>query len=73
MAHVISTTHAQFNPVEALRDIFAASNAKRQQNRVYRKTCNELMALSDRSLRDLGLGRSDINRVALEAAIGSAH
>ncbi|MGO4917211.1 DUF1127 domain-containing protein [Pseudogemmobacter sp. W21_MBD1_M6] len=35
---------------------------------VYRNTINELSALSDRDLSDLGLGRSMIKSVAYEAA-----
>ncbi len=35
--------------------------------RVYRKTVNELSALSARELADLGLNRSMIKRIALEA------
>ena len=38
--------------------------------RVYRKTVNELSALSDRDLNDLGLSRSMIRGIALEAAYG---
>lgn len=36
--------------------------------RLYRKTVNELSALSSRELDDLGLSRSMIKRTALEAA-----
>ena len=38
--------------------------------RVYRKTVNELSALTSRELDDLGLSRSMIKRTALEAAYG---
>ena len=38
--------------------------------RLYRKTVNELSALSSRELDDLGLNRSMIKRIALEAAYG---
>ena len=38
--------------------------------RIYRKTINELSALSSRELDDLGLSRSMIKRTALEAAYG---
>ncbi len=38
--------------------------------RLYRKTVNELSALSTRELDDLGLNRSMIKRIALEAAYG---
>lgn len=38
--------------------------------RIYRRTFNELSALSDRDLSDLGLSRSMIKRVSLEAGYG---
>ncbi len=33
-------------------------------HRAYRRTCDELWALSDRELRDLGIGRSQIRDIA---------
>ena len=36
--------------------------------RMYRRTVNELSALSDRDLADLGLQRSMIRRLAMQAA-----
>jgi uncharacterized protein YjiS (DUF1127 family) len=39
-----------------------------QEYRVYRQTLDELSALSDRELMDLGMSRSEIRRVSLEAA-----
>ena len=39
-----------------------------QQRRVYRVTLNELRALTDRELDDLGIARSDIPMVARKAA-----
>ena len=36
--------------------------------RLYRQTVNELTALSGRELADLGLNRSEIKRVAYQAA-----
>ncbi|CTQ32023.1 DUF1127 domain-containing protein [Jannaschia rubra] len=38
--------------------------------RTYRRTLNELSALSNRDLADLGLSRSMIRAIALEAAYG---
>lgn len=35
--------------------------------RTFRKTYNELDQLSDRELRDIGLSRGDIARVAMDA------
>ncbi|KNG95137.1 DUF1127 domain-containing protein [Pseudaestuariivita atlantica] len=42
------------------------------RRRVYRKTLNELQALSARELNDLGLNRSMLHQVAYEAAYGKA-
>ncbi|CTQ48847.1 DUF1127 domain-containing protein [Jannaschia donghaensis] len=39
--------------------------------RVYRRTVNELEALSNRDLADLGLARGMIRSVAIEAAYGN--
>ncbi len=38
------------------------------KRRVYRATFSELAALTDRDLRDLGIPRSNIKRIAKEAA-----
>tara|TARA_R110000787_G_scaffold139138_1_gene252816 strand:+ start:1430 stop:1651 length:222 start_codon:yes stop_codon:yes gene_type:complete len=46
---------------EQLRAAFA-------RHKVYRSTVNELSALSDRSLGDLGIARGAIKRVARETA-----
>lgn len=47
------------------QDQFQDALARRK---VYRKTCLELSCLTDRELRDLGIPRSSIKRLALEAA-----
>ncbi|MBO9398261.1 DUF1127 domain-containing protein [Shimia sp. R9_1] len=48
---------------------FIANLAERlRQYRVYRETYNELSALSDRELNDLGLSRSMIRRLAIDAS-----
>lgn len=52
----------------ALRAELAEKVAKRK---VYRTTLNELRDLSDRDLADLGLSRSMIKGIALEAAYGA--
>ncbi|MDE3079231.1 MAG: DUF1127 domain-containing protein [Paracoccaceae bacterium] len=53
--------------VAALVRVFNEGVARR---RVYRKTFDELSALSDRDLADLGIHRSLIAQVALDAANG---
>ncbi|WP_092647499.1 DUF1127 domain-containing protein [Jannaschia faecimaris] len=47
-----------------------AARADYAKWRVYRRTMNELAALSNRDLADLGLSRSMIHSVAYEAAYG---
>lgn len=52
-----------------VRAVYAFETIKKsmQQRRMYRKTINELSALSDRELNDLGLCRSMIQDVARSA------
>ncbi|MFQ5437692.1 MAG: DUF1127 domain-containing protein [Paracoccaceae bacterium] len=73
MAHVITTTHSHIDVVGAVSTAVRKLADRLHDRRVYRKTRDELMALSDHELRDLGLSRYEIDRVALEASIGSAH
>lgn len=44
--------------------------ASLHRRRVYAQTVSELRALSTRELNDLGISRSMITRIALEAAYG---
>ena len=54
---------------------FAAFRAdiahKFESHKVYTQTLNELQALSSRDLADLAISRSEIKRIALEAAYGN--
>lgn len=50
--------------------MFAAASDAWQRRRVYRQTLRELNALTSRELADLGMHRSMITRVALDAAFG---
>ncbi|WOI55333.1 DUF1127 domain-containing protein [Palleronia sp. LCG004] len=52
----------------------AFSNLQAQYGRwrMYVRTRNELMSLSNRELADLGMTRSGIKSIALEAAYGNA-
>lgn len=69
MAYVANTnTVATATEARGLSVFFANLAEKWRQYRVYRTTVNELMDLSDRELADLGLNRSMIRRVAIEAS-----
>lgn len=54
-----------FSRLQRLRD---ALNTVMQQRAVYSRTLQELQALSNRELADLGIHRSEIPRIAAEAA-----
>lgn len=38
------------------------------RRKIYASTMNELLELTDRELNDMGLGRGDLKRIAMEAA-----
>ncbi len=54
-----------FARLNGLRD---ALNTVKQRRAVYSRTLQELQALSNRELADLGIHRSEIPRIAAEAA-----
>ena len=47
---------------------FAAAAERQAKRRVYKTTMNELGALSNSDLADLGISRSEVRRIAWEAA-----
>ena len=47
---------------------FAAAATRQAKRRVYSTTLTELSALSNRDLADLGIARSEVRRIAWEAA-----
>ena len=67
MAHVV-TSPAQVSPGSAPGSFLTAMRDSLRRYRAYRATRSELMALSDHDLQDIGLNRSMIERVALDAA-----
>ena len=65
------TADSSFAKPAAIGGIFAALNKvteAMQRRRVYHTTVNELSALSDRDLSDLGISRASIRRLAMDAA-----
>ena len=66
----VASTHTAPKSASAFGIAALVENAKTRfaRYRMYRQTVNELAGLSDRALADLGLHRSMIRRVALQAA-----
>lgn len=68
MAYVTHHTVATSAQERGLSVAFSKLAARYSQYRKFRTTFNELSGLSDRDLHDLGLNRSMIRRVAIEAS-----
>lgn len=66
----VATTQATLNSTQTIGFASVIKTAKTRfaRYRLYRRTFNELSALSNRELADLGLHRSAIRRVSLQAA-----
>ncbi len=64
MAHTITTTHSGFGLLQRIQAYIEDFKAARKEHQDYRKTVNELSALSNRDLADIGLRRCDIEDVA---------
>ncbi len=70
MAYVNTTNAPSF--ADRYHAVMSAIATRRKQNRVYRATFNELSALSNRELADLGMARSQIRSIALETGRDAA-
>lgn len=70
MAYTNATRSATAGLVDRLSALVADVRESMRRRRLYRDTLRELNALSTRELNDLGIHRSMITRVALEAAYG---
>ncbi len=77
MAFAFTTTHDAGHGIRgalhAALDRVHAFLRKAAERRAYRATRRALAQLPDSTLADLGLTRDEIDRAALEAAIGSVH
>ena len=62
-----TANHGVFDRITAF---FGNLNESRRRYSTYRQTVRELESLSERELLDLGLHRSMIENIALEAAYG---
>ncbi|CUH52234.1 DUF1127 domain-containing protein [Shimia marina] len=68
MAYVANHAETAVSKASGLSVFFANVAERVRKHRVYRETVSELSALSNRELADLGLHRSMIRRLALEAS-----
>ena len=64
----IISTHPFSELASRLYAMRAYAAERRGRNAIYNRTWNELSAMSNRSLVDIGIHRSDIPRIAAEAA-----
>ncbi|MGO4908127.1 DUF1127 domain-containing protein [Pseudorhodobacter sp. W20_MBD10_FR17] len=70
MAYMNTTSAANFGLMDRVSGAIKSAKEALQKRRVYNQTVSELRALSTRELNDLGISRSMITRIALEAAYG---
>lgn len=70
MAYVNATRIGDWGIGHMIGSLMTKLNDQRRRNRVYRQTVSELNALNDRDLADLGIARSTIRSIAMQAAYG---
>lgn len=72
MANVDHISHSGFSVVATIKNFFASVNESLVLSRQYQDTFNELDRLSNRDLDDMGIGRSDISRIAYDSVYGTS-
>ena len=72
MQHIFQSSNSNTGPTAGPQQRTEIMNIARSLTnwRKYRQTITELGRMSDRELRDLGIGREDIRRVARSAVHG---
>lgn len=70
MAYLNTSSSAGFGLMDRVANTVKSVKEALHRRRVYNQTVSELRALSTRELNDLGISRSMITRIALEAAYG---
>ena len=68
MAYATQIRNVEHLLADRFAVVVASVKAARERRRVFRQTLHELNSLSPRELADLGIHRSMITRLALEAA-----
>ena len=67
----ITTNLSVTAPTHGLSGVLSSMKDRLERYALYRRTLNELRDLRDAELSDIGLNRSMIKRVAIEAAYGT--
>jgi len=70
MAYTNTSAAAGAGLMDRIASALKSTKAALHRRRVYNQTVGELRALSTRELNDLGIARTMITRIALEAAYG---
>ena len=70
MAYTNTSAAAGAGLMDRIASALKSTKAALHRRRVYNQTVAELRALSTRELNDLGIARTMITRIALEAAYG---
>lgn len=70
MAYLNTSSAAGFGLMDRITNTVKSVKESLHRRRVYNQTVSELRGLSTRELNDLGISRSMITRIALEAAYG---
>jgi len=68
MVYVNTSRIAGFNLIERFAALRADIATRVSQSRAYRATFNELSAMTDRELADIGVARSMIHEISRQAA-----
>lgn len=71
MAYISTTRTGHPGLADRLAGLVNSVKQAMQRRRIFNQTARELNALSSRDLADLGIHRSMITRIALEAAYGN--
>lgn len=64
MAHALNTTSLSADIAASLQGIASKWRAAREKRAVYNRVFQDLATLSDRDLADIGIARTDIDRIA---------
>ncbi|PPB81118.1 uncharacterized protein YjiS (DUF1127 family) [Albidovulum inexpectatum] len=70
MAYSNTIRTADHGLIDQIRNLVSNLRDAHRRYKMYRQTVRELSALSDRELNDLGISRSSIRSIAIEAAYG---